>query len=59
LNALKKSVAEELVWLEENAWTAEKVDFERHFRSIQKVYNPIVNRSQEYKERYFHIYSER
>ena len=42
---------EELEWLEENAWTAEKIDFERHFRSIQRVYNPIVNRSQEYKER--------
>lgn len=48
---LKKSVTEELEWLEENAWTAEKADFERHFRSVQRVYNPIVNRSQEYKER--------
>lgn len=59
MKTLKESVAEELVWLEENAWTAEKVDFERHFRSIKKVYNPIVNRSQEYKERYINIYSER
>lgn len=45
LEKLKTSVGEELVWLEDNAWTAEKADFEKHFRSIQRVYNPIVNRS--------------
>jgi hypothetical protein len=59
LQKLKDSVAEELLWLEENAWTAEKIDFERHFRSVQRVYNPIVNRSQEYKERYCRPYAER
>jgi molecular chaperone DnaK (HSP70) len=51
LNKLKDSVKEELEWLEENAWTAEKIDFERHYKSVLKVYSPIVNRSQEYKER--------
>jgi len=46
---LQASVTEELAWFEENAWTAEKIDFENHFRTVQRVYSPIVNRSNEYK----------
>jgi endoplasmic reticulum chaperone BiP len=51
MNKLKDSVAEELTWLEDNAWTAEKDEFESHFRTIQDVYLPIVNRSNEYRDR--------
>lgn len=38
-------------WFDENAWTAEKIEFERHFKNIQEIYSPIVNRSNEYKDR--------
>lgn len=53
LEKLKEAVTEELVWLDDNAWTAEKTEFEDHFQIIQNVYLPIVNRSNEYRDRYF------
>lgn len=34
LDNLKKVVSEKLEWLDENAWTAEKDDFEKHFNHV-------------------------
>jgi len=31
--------------LDENAWTAEKDDFEKHFNHVFEAYSPMYNRS--------------
>lgn len=47
LENLKKVVSEKLEWLDENAWTAEKDDFEKHFNHVYEAYKPMYNRSKE------------
>lgn len=51
MEALKEIVAKELEWMDENAWTAEKEQFEEHFKTLTNTYEPIYNRTSEYKSR--------
>lgn len=37
--------------MDENAWTADKSEFESHFRTLTEAYNPIYNRTAEYQGR--------
>ena len=51
LEKLKELVSKEIDWMDENAWTATKEDFESHFKLLYAVYEPIYNRTTEYQDR--------
>lgn len=51
LTKLIDTVTKELEWLDENAWTASKENFEEHFKILSEAYHPIHNRSTEYRNR--------
>ena len=51
VNELKTIVTTEIEWMDENAWTASKQEFEDHFKTLTSVYEPIYNRTVEYQNR--------
>lgn len=51
IEQLKVTVAKELEWMDDNAWSATKQEFEDHFKILTGVYDPIYNRTSEYRNR--------